>query len=355
VSGHTYVVIGGGIVGLTSAAQLLRSDEVRRVVLVEKTAPLNGISGQAGAGDLPIFWSERHSDLIDRSWAHHHGRTSADGRTRHPVAWNGFDADESVSILGGTVPVDEAPNELSGPLRRDVHPDRLPHVTASWAYRISPRTLGAALLRDLGRDPRFSLVIGGAADTIPTREGVSVRMDDGSDIAADGAIVAVGPWVIHSDNSWASAARQLGVRTKRVFGLRAQLECGRRGVTAFADAEQAIFILPTSRPDEIAMSVRHAEWDVEAGPGELPAEVRDRGVDALRRLTTWGPVADIRPRVHVDTYTPDSAPHVVNASSDRVVLITATHGSGIRLAPALAEDAVALLGRAGAGMKRSIA
>ncbi|MFJ4036909.1 FAD-dependent oxidoreductase [Microbacterium sp. NPDC090007] len=346
MSGVKYVVIGGGILGLTSAMHLLKDDDVARVILVEKTAPLAGISGQAGAGDLPIFWSERHRDLIERSWSHHLGRSSSDGRTRHPVAWNGFDADESISVWGGTVPMSQAPSDLSAPLRRDVNPDVLPQITASWAYRISPLAHGASLLRDLRRDPRFTEIIGEAADTIPTRGGVLVRLDDGSDIQADGVIVAVGPWITAADNSWASAARALGLRTKRVFGLRAQVEPGRRGTSAFADAEQAIFILPTTRRDEIAMSIRHAEWDVDAGPGDLPREVRDKGVDAVRRLTTWGGLSDIRPRVHVDTYTPDSTPHVVAAGNQRVVLITATHGSGIRLAPALAEDAVALLRKA---------
>lgn len=340
MSAGTFAVVGGGIVGLTIASQLLQELDVKSVVLIEQSEPLAGISGYAGAGDLPIYWSPRHSDLIARSWVYHDAHSSPIGRTRHPVAWFGFDEDESISILGGVTSFRQAPRELHDSLLRDVNPAVSGRATSSWAYRISPRVFGRSLLSGVMNDERFTLIRGEVTDTLSSVSGVTIRFHERCDLLVDRVIVAVGPWVLSKPNSWAEAAAAVGIRTKRVFGLRARLEPGRRGSTAFADADEATFILPTSHPDEIAMSIRHSVWDVPPGTAPLPDELRDRGEAAVAKFTTWGSFRSVEPRVHVDTYTADSTPRVITLDGGRIVIVTATHGSGIRLAPALAQDAV---------------
>jgi glycine/D-amino acid oxidase-like deaminating enzyme len=101
--------------------------------------------------------------------------------------------------------------------------------------------------------------------------------------------------------------------------------------------------MPTSHPDEVAMSVRHAVWDVEPGTADLPEEVLERAGAAVSRYTTWGEFVSVTTKVHVDTYTPDSTPVVASIDDSRIAVITGTHGSGIRLAPALAQDAAQLV------------
>jgi glycine/D-amino acid oxidase-like deaminating enzyme len=342
------VVVGAGIVGLCVATELVRTYPDHPIILIERSRPLEGASSYAGAGDLPLFWSPIHEDLIRRSWAWHDARsTGSSYRTRHAVAWFRLDPETRNQILDGAMPCHDADADagMLDALRGSVTEEALSTAHASWGYRISTRRWGAALLSDLERHQHFTLLRAQVEETSPSSRHVLVRLADGSSISAAAAVITVGPWILNQDNSWSDFARERFVRTKRVYGLRARFDPSRRGSAVLVDAKAAVFAMPTGNPDELAMSIKHAEWDVPPGETILPPEVLASATRLLDEFTHLGPIRSVRTRVHADTYTSGDTPVVerIDGADSRLVVITGTHGSGVRLAPALAQDAVRLL------------
>jgi glycine/D-amino acid oxidase-like deaminating enzyme len=331
------IVVGAGVVGLTVAYEALRDPQVR-VTLVDRSGPLAGISGRAGAGDLPLGWSERHEDLMRRSW-HWHDTVLGSGpwRTRHLSVWFNLSDETRKMIMGGTSRLDEPEAAIGDHAGAASWMARGGDV--SWGYRISPHLLGAELLRRMRSTSRLTELTAHVSDVVRDGDGVRAIVD-GERVAGDAAVAAVGPWVRSQDNSWREVAEAEGVRTKRVFGFRARVAPETRGDVIFADADAGLFVMPTTRPDELALSIKHAEWDVEPGEAPLPPEVLARGLEFLAMRTPVGPVLAHEKRVHVDTYNHEAVP-VVRPTAGAVV-VTGTHGSGVRLSSGLAQDALAL-------------
>lgn len=333
------LVVGAGIVGITSAFEAVRCHDVD-VTLIDRTAPLAGISGRAGAGDLPLGWSPRHDDLMRRSWTWHR-TVLGDGlwRSRYLSIWYDLSPETRRMVLGGTTRVEGETAALAHVLGG---PSWLPEAfDVSWSYRISPKILARRLLDELTVNPRFSFRTGDVQEVVDgAGGGVIAEFDDGRRVRASAAIIAVGPWVNNRTNSWGLLAERAGVRTKRVYGFRARIDTERRAALMFADADAGIFAMPVTRPDEIALSVKHDEWDVPPTGAALPDSVLERGLDFIGNRTPFGAVRSVEPRVHVDTYGPGAVP-LVESTAAGVVVVTGTHGSGVRLSPGLAEDAVA--------------
>ncbi|MBT2504248.1 FAD-dependent oxidoreductase [Curtobacterium sp. ISL-83] len=341
------LVVGAGIVGITTAFEALRGHDVD-VTLIDRTAPLAGISGRAGAGDLPLGWTPRHNDLMHRSWDWHRD-VLGDGPWRTPYlsVWYDLSPETRQMVLGGTTRVE---GDVADFTRLLAGSGWIPTAyDVSWSYRISPKILARRLLDQMVQDPRFTLMTGEVHEAVDVVDGVVAELDDGRSLAASAVVVAVGPWVTSRVNSWGRLATDAGVRTKRVYGFRARVDPERRTDVMFADADAGIFAMPATRPDEIALSIKHDEWDVPPSSADLPDSVLQRGLDFIERRTPFGAVRSFEPRVHVDTYDPDAVP-VVESTVPGVVVVTGTHGSGVRLSPGLAQDAVArVLGAPGRG------
>lgn len=335
-------VIGCGIVGLTLAYEALRMYPLAHVTLIDQSEPLQGISGKAGAGDLPLYWSDRHRQLIEAAniW-HTRQMPDTEYRTKYPVAWFGLEESHRSQIYGDTVAIAAMSGQDRVELDKAIPLALLTDVDCSIGHRISPYLLGRYLISQLNKTGRCRFIQGKAVDCPPSPNDVEIYFDDRPVIRADFAFVAAGPWSIEGNSSWAEHMKSLGVRTKRVFGMRARVQPGFRKNVIFAHASKAIFVMPTTHRDEIAISIKHDVWDVAPGVGELPQHLADTCLDFLACFTTLGRVEKYFPRVHVDTYTPDFQPVVAHVHS-KLVALSATHGSGIRLASGLAQEALEL-------------
>ena len=97
---------------------------------------------------------------------------------------------------------------------------------------------------------------------------------------------------------------------------------------------------PAFDGDEYRMSFRHPEWDVHPDQPRTIAGTNldqvNHFLDGLLGAGLWSVSGD---RVFVDTYTPDFTPIVDGCPSlgKNVTVVTGTHGSGIRLAPGIAD------------------
>jgi len=203
-------------------------------------------------------------------------------------------------------------------------------------------SLVRALVRDLR--PRVRVREGVQVTGIESDSGgVELELGTGETLSVDHAVLAPGPWI--NAPAWRRYVEPLGLRVKKIAALHVDQspDAGDR-VRYFADDDA--FLLPMAHRGHWLFSYTCQEWDVDPDTlhdGLSPAvlgEARNllgRLAPALAEHATSG-------RVFCDAYSPDREPRVQALDeAGRIVFAGAANGSGYRLAPAIASEAVGLL------------
>lgn len=169
-----------------------------------------------------------------------------------------------------------------------------------------------------------------------------VHRRDGLVTTARRVILAPGPWILKGPT--AQWAREAGVRVKRTVCLHLRERTTGEFPALVFFAERA-FLLPQPKLGRSLFSYTAEEWDVEPIHGDLGMSQKDRAV-ALGILDRFLPsrVADyIGGQVFCDAYTPEQSPRVgLLGDQAGCVVVGACSGSGVRLAPGLAQQALEL-------------
>ncbi|MCW5221063.1 FAD-binding oxidoreductase [Verminephrobacter aporrectodeae subsp. tuberculatae] len=158
-----------------------------------------------------------------------------------------------------------------------------------------------------------------------------------STVSAGRVCVATGPWMP------SRLPECTGLRTKRVVALKLA-GCRALPGTIFAPTLD-VFVAPNPGGETAILSYRSEKWDVE--PGSQQACVSDEDVAHAMRATE-GLLCDIDVRViggqaFVDAYRTPADPCAFRGRERGLVFAGACGGSGIRLAPSIAQQALRLL------------
>jgi glycine/D-amino acid oxidase-like deaminating enzyme len=324
---HRVIVVGGGVVGLAAAAELLRRSPEVSVTVLERAGVGGGASAYAGTIDIPYCNTGRHRALVEASWAWHGGDATAKSteyRRPIPITWYA------------------EPGAAAAKLQESVLPPLSPHHSEEdgWpapegveeyrgqAFVMDCPAWCRALVHEIESSGRGRVIEHAAVTSIEE---------------AEHAVVCLGPWLPGWSGPAAEWARARGLRTKRVAGLNIAVRSGRRPQQAVAWPSRDMHFHPAFEDDgrgDYRMSFRHPVWDVDP---DRPATLdgADLGpvhafLDGLLGAGGWSVSGH---RVLADTYTPDFTPVVDRcpALGRNVTVVTGTHGSGVRLAPGLAE------------------
>jgi glycine/D-amino acid oxidase-like deaminating enzyme len=331
------VVVGGGIVGLTTAAALLRRSPDILVTVVERDTAGFGATAFAGAVDIPFYRNETHRRMIEASWAWHEVRPDLASSYRVPVSTTWFaEPGPAASSLRDCVldalSPEGAPSGWS--------PDGTERYHGR-GFVIDPRAWCRDLVREITQSGRgFIFENSEVADIDDAGDTTIVRCTDGREHVGERVVVALGAWFPAWNALTASWSRARGLRTKRVFGLNIAAENAPRGIFGWLDAD--IFFHPTVRGGDFRLSFRRDAWDVhpdnrtDAKVGSLELDAEKRFLDGLLGAGKWAVSGE---RVHVDSYSPEFTPIIdtCDALGRHVTVVTGTHGSGIRLAPGIAD------------------
>lgn len=337
---HHVLVVGGGVVGLTAAAALLSRAPHLSVTVLEKGRAGSGASQYAGALDLPYFRDAAQRALIEASWAWHDARGPRTAEYRHPVPMTWY-AEPHVDLRAQLItPLSDGEPRRSPAWRP---PEGVRELRGE-AFVIDPRAWCRDLAREVIRSGRGELVERAEALAIePGLHGeMRVRCADGRTYAAAHVVLALGPWLPGWDGRTQAWAQRLGLRTKRVFGLNVVVD---PRVSAFPPSAVGwpgadLYFHPAPAGDGYRLSLRHDEWDVDPDAAhQMVDAVLDRAGRFLDDLIGAGRWSVTGHRVFVDSYTPQMYPVVAPCGSlgGRVTAATGTHGSGVRLAPGIAE------------------
>ena len=331
------VVIGGGVIGLTTAIRLLECSPHARVTVLEQNAVGSGASRYAGAIDIPYFQSQFHRQLVSFSWKWYAGfAPAAAHRLPVPIQWflsSPADEDElRLKLNQHAAPVGAAGQGWTAPPAI--------HAIEGEAFVLRPEPWCQVLKQQLDTSGRATVLEQHAVTNLALRNGKVEAVTAAATICADHAIVCMGPWLpawIAPVTLW---AQQQKVRIKKVFGLQVEISSSARRWCAIGWVDAGIFFLPYGRTGNYFMSVRHEEWDVTPDqPGTMVPEVAMRAATFLDQIVGPGEWRIIAPSVFMDTYNTAFQPVVeqLGEMDNRVTVITGTHGSGVRLAPGLAD------------------
>ncbi len=331
------IVVGGGVVGLAAAAEILRRSPGLSVTVLERAGVGGGASAYAGTIDIPYCNTERHRPLVEASWAWH-GTDCTEYRRPIPITWYAEPGDAAAKLKDSVLPPLSAhPSEGGG----WATPEGVDEY-AGQAFVMDCPAWCRALVQEIGQSGRGRVIEHAEVTAIEEVADGLTRVRCGNDqvFEAGHVLVCLGPWLPGWSPPAEEWARSRGLRTKRVAGLNIALRSERRPQRAVAWPSRDMHFHPAFESDDYRMSFRHPVWDVDPDrPATLDGADLGRVHDFLDGLLGAGGWSISGHRVLADTYTPDFTPVVDRcpALGRNVTVVTGTHGSGVRLAPGLAE------------------
>ncbi|MEU6280211.1 FAD-dependent oxidoreductase [Streptomyces sp. NPDC047028] len=348
---YDLAVVGAGAVGALAAYYAVRRDPGRRVAVITHAGRGTGATRLSAGFDTPTGHNPAQRALAARSTALFDGLATALGDAgRAPVDVRWLVTRENTAALDATMADGGRTRPVTGEQRTLL--DRtfpgLAHGDDQALLATAPMTVGrpqwlADRLLDevLGRPG--NLLLEGLRVTDVRRAGGRVELvaADGSRITAAKAVLAPGPWAL--DGPVAAAARARGARVKKVVAFHVMVPPP-PGAPALVLEDADAFLLPDRPGGRWIFSITSPDWD--RGPGEpLAVDTRDREL-ALALLARHVPgflPHLLGGRVFSDCFTPGHVPVVDTVGGADVVMAIGGSGSGYRLAPAMAEDALDLL------------
>ena len=344
------LVIGGGIVGTWAAYCALEEHHRWRVVLAERSLIGGGTTRFSLGLSLPLGRTARQRQMAaDSDREYRRLGAGIDGLAIHAV---------DVCFVVGRSGLPELKRALSGSgvreiagAERDALRARLPALRlardevvlggiAGWCGR--PAEVAVALAERVRAHESAAVWDGATVEAVvPDRDLACATLADGRELGARRVIVATGPMLV--DGAVAGSATARGIRVKKVVALHFDQSPSPGDPVVFF-AEDDAFLLPALERRQWLLSYRSSVWDPPPDPGTFTVEEGDRvnGLALIRRR--WPELAGtyVGGRASCDAYSPDWTP-LVEAIDDagRIVLAGGCSGSGFRLAPAIATEAVA--------------
>ena len=329
------IIVGGGIIGLSVAWQLLR-DGIDAVVI--DPAPGTGASHAAAGMLAPIheaYWGETHilelNLAASQAWpafADELGVDSVDYR-RNGMLMAAYDTDDKALLdnLGDLheqegLPVDRLRSRdcrLREPL---LAPGVRGGVYSPLDHQVNPRQVVAELLK------RVPIITVAAIDVASNR----IASDDGRVMACQQVVVAAGAWT----------GRLLGVPIRpikgqiiRLSGPEGLLRLPVRGVVRGS----SVYAVPRSDGEIVVGATQEEQgFDTRVTAGGVYELLRDvlallPGLSEIDLVETW---AGLRPGA------PDNAP-IIGTGDDGIVYATGHYRNGILTAPITAAAVAALV------------
>ena len=319
------IVVGGGIIGLSAAWQLLR-DGVE--VAVVDPAPGTGASHAAAGMLAPIheaYWGETHILRLNlaasEAWpafADSLGVDAVDYR-RNGMLMAAYDADDKALLdnLGDLheqegLPVERLRNRECRFREPLLAPGVRGGVYSPLDHQVNPRRVVAELLRRVPTIPA----------SVTEVAGNQVATDDGRVMACQQVVVAAGAWT----------GRLLGVPIRpikgqilRLSGPEGLLQLPVRGVVRGS----SVYAVPRSDGEIVVGATQEEQgFDTRVTAGGVYELLRDvlallPGLSEIDLVETW---AGLRPGA------PDNAP-VIGTGDDGIVYATGHYRNGILTAP----------------------
>jgi glycine/D-amino acid oxidase-like deaminating enzyme len=346
-----FAVIGAGIIGATTAYLAHVHRPEWHIVLLDRSFIGDGATHYSAALDLPFGRTARQRAMAARSASFYR-----DLKARYPdlpireIRFALIAHEKDISNAATTF-VDAGLHLASA---QEWHQVRLkyPDLTLPQEYLVmmggnarhsSSKQLTSALVNKACNDGNVECWEGAEVrnvDGIPC--GHMLALGDGRKITAKGVVIATGPWLTSGPRRAFSQAA--GIRIKKVAAMHIDW-CPPPDAPVLYFAAEDAFLLPLQEHRKLLLSFTSQEWDCRAEISKLRIDPDDRAL-ALSILNRYCPALVEHccgGQVFCDAYSQDRAPLVARISTlHSMVVAGACSGSGVRLAPAIAMEALEL-------------
>ncbi|ANZ21426.1 FAD dependent oxidoreductase [Streptomyces noursei ATCC 11455] len=351
----TVAVIGGGIIGCLVARRIVHEHPASTVLLLDRDQVGCGASRRSAGLHFPRGTTERVRRMSEFSQEFYEQlRADRPAVPIHPVGMSlvsRADRDELERIYARPVRRDDAPAALDA-CGAEV---RVPPSASVWdvpgAQYADVHRLVQALVSELR--PRVDVREGVRVTALePDEGGVRLGLGTGERLTVDRVVLAPGPWL--GEPAWAERVAPLGARVKRIVALHIEHPADAKDRAVVFHDEDA-FLLPLAYRGHWLFSYTCQDWDVD--PDRVGVGLAAHDVEQARAcLGRFAPALASRcttGRVFCDAYSTSRQPLLRRLDPDgRVVFAGAANGSGYRLAPAIAAEAVQLIDQSVKGSLR---
>jgi D-arginine dehydrogenase len=365
MTGRTIAVVGAGIAGCLIARELAARDPQAQVTVLDRDLVGSGVTRRSAGVSLVRGSTPRTARMSRLSHDYYAALLAADPQLPiHPVSarliLTGETTPGQPGQPGQADPADPAAlgyspghtgSEATGLTDQFDNEIRLPAGTRLYriggCHHADVYALAQALAaraRQAGK-VRFAESVRVTGLTV-TGSGVAVSTSEGRQRTFDQAVLAPGPWI--ADPAWRHLLSPLGLRVKKIVAMHLDRPPKPDDELIIFEAEDA-FLLPVAHRGHWLLSYTRIEWDVEPDAIASGAGLSPEDVEAARAvLRPYSPAladACVSGRVCCDAYSPSREPVVttLDGTDGRIVFAGAANGSGYRLAPAIATEAVNLL------------
>ena len=340
------VIVGAGIVGLTTAYRLLQRDKNIKIIVLDKSNSVKGATSYAGAMDIPYFRTEYHKSLVEFSWDWYRNNVSENKfRWNLPILW----------LLPNKVDKDDLDRYLLSPTRtlgkdrykdeKWTYPERYSCYEGE-CYVIDSLAWTSELRRRLVSSGRVKLMPGTEfKQTVQAGNEIRVETYSKNSIITKHIIFCSGPWVNKLSTAMCDFTNSHTIKTKQVSALQVNLRTNNLRLKALASLDEDIYFFPRTQRDSYILSVRHDKWNVDPDEEQvLSKKVYAMANNFLNPLVGKNNWSIKKNRVFMDTYNDQCSPVVMSLpnTNGALTVVTGTHGSGVRLAPGLADEATTL-------------
>jgi glycine/D-amino acid oxidase-like deaminating enzyme len=336
-------IIGAGILGCLIARELADRHPEVSITVLDRDAIGSGASRRSAGLHVPRGATARTRRMSADSHAYYAGLKAR--RPGLPIYAVGVTmiSDRGSGGPGGDYLTQASPSPAAGAADGAVViPDGCQAWHITGCHYADVYQLGQALAADLR--PRVRFLEGVAVTGLVSEAGsVTVHTGTGQRLVADSVILAPGPWL--SAPAWAERVTTLGLRVKKIVAVHIEQRPNPADEAVILDPQDA-FLLPLIHRGHWLFSYTSQDWDVDPDAPATGLSAADLGAarDCLRHYSPALAEACGAGRVFCDAYSPDREP-LVRALDEagRIVFAGAANGSGYRLGPAIAAEAVDLL------------
>ncbi|MET7680642.1 FAD-dependent oxidoreductase [Streptomyces sp. NPDC005423] len=331
-------VVGGGVVGALVAHEAAAAFPYATIAVLERGLIGQGASSRSAGVHFPRGATARVRSMTEHShrvWARLAAELDLPIRALDATVVATGDADAVAATylrLGEeTAPADPARGWAAPPGARAWRLDGCHYADVQG---VAGRVLAG--LRD-----RASVLEGTEVTEVSSDGEHRLGLGGGRELVARRVVLVPGPWIAHP--AWAALVAPLGLRVKKVVATHVEASPAPDDpLTIFHDEDA--FLLPLHERGHFLFSYTCDRWDVAPDDVGLALERSDLD-DARAVLGRFAPdlvaLCDSG-RVFCDAYSPRREP-VVAELRPGLVFAGAAGGSGYRLAPAIAAEAVAAL------------
>jgi glycine/D-amino acid oxidase-like deaminating enzyme len=348
------VVVGAGALGLCTALAAVESRPDWSILVVDRDLPGGGATRWSAGMAVPFGPTPGHPALIRRATTvlrNWFGLVQAEsGRVIEKMSSFVVGSDETVHRLGDrALPGSLAEVDVSE--LQQVCPDIRVYpgevvLRCVGTYRIHAEPFISAIWRCLVAQPAVRTWIGTEVVSVRrVRDGYELLTAAGVVTTAARVVLALGAWFADPAAPLGAVSPELDIRAKRVVGLHCSVPAP-AGSPMVEFVDDDLFITPDPANQSVFVSFYRDEW---LSPGDGPAPVVpsqkdiDLGRESLERRSRGLAERVVGGRVAYDGYAPNRVPIVRRDEGGSLVVVAGGSGSGLRLAPALATEAVRLL------------